>query len=38
MRGAEEQQIVEMRQLALRAAAADVIDAGGGGARISASV
>ena len=30
--GAEEQQIVEMRQPAFRAAAADVVDAGGGGA------
>ena len=31
-RGAEEQEIVEMRQLALGAGAADVIDAGGRGA------
>ena len=31
-RGAEEQQVVEMRQLALRAEAADVVDAGRGGA------
>ena len=31
-RGAEEEQVVEMRDLALGAAAADVIDAGGGGA------
>ena len=31
-RGAEEQQIVEMRQLSLGAGTADVIDAGGGGA------
>ena len=31
-RGAQEQQIIEMRQLALRAAAADIVNAGGGGA------